>query len=923
MEGKAMSALLVKSLNLGIIDTALNWLISAITTLLMWIVEWTLDLVIAIFAEILYGIGLTLLEFVDFFQAFFNALCGMGTYWDADGTKFVKEDPIISLITNETVLQTFLALTIVAVIMLFLTTLIAMIRTEFTTEGAKNTKGNIIGSAIKSLAMFFTVPAACVFGIQISCALLNTVYIATTGGSNASAGAMVWYAASYNANKLRNGEYTITEMKDKGLLSDFGIGSGADNPNSVALVVDNVFKSNSVVIKNNDLASKVDWSDLGLMAQASGESGSTKYYTYRSLELTKEFYNIRDMNFLVLFMGGGIAIYIMFIAAFGLIIRLYKCAILFIISAPISALTPLDGGNAYKSWRKLMIGAVCSAFAIVIAFNLVFLLIPIMSEINIFDPSIAVLQSWNRLVNTIFVLTGLYSIKETSKWVASMLGIEDPLAAGSEISGKVMGTVGKIGTAAGGLALSAAGKTMAKVASAKANRDEKKLSEALESGDEKAAAKARKSLDRSTSFAKGASGFAAKAQKTGTGVIAKSMGQKFQKLDDFMGGAKVLGGYDDEGNAVGLGGLATKAATGLYSGASTVTGALAGTALYAGGSAAAGAVKGAIAGGAAGVAHADYWTAHGKKGTGRKIAEGAGGGLIGSVAGTVAGLGAGFRDAFASPDGEFKYTKGADGKYHKTNKRTGEDTVINETEYKQHHGARGFFRNNIGGGFFGGANGISRGGNVLAGIVESEAHMKKVAEMMSQANKELADLLAKLTRGFKQVGADKIVGKNGEITQLGMDHFGEDLMKVLQYVPKVKTKDAQGNEVYEELTVDKLTAKLLGQDTTGLTAQQEAHNLQSEFKTTQKEFGDFYNANINMGGITVEMMPTALRDALQSVFSGLGVEGADFSSQFEEIKTKLKQEFEKQRAEAEKDRKQIAALAVAIAKYGKRLNPGK
>ena len=150
------------------------------------------------------------------------------------------------------------------------------------------------------------------------------------------------------------------------------------------------------------------------------------------------------------------------------------------LSAPVSALTPLDGGQTFKSWRKLMIGSVCSAFAVVIAFNLVFLLIPIMSEINIFNPANDNLRAWNRLVNMLFVLSGLYTIKETSKWVASMLGIEDPLAAGSEIAGKVMGTVGKMGAMAGGLAVSAVGKTAAKIAASKANKDGEALSQKME-----------------------------------------------------------------------------------------------------------------------------------------------------------------------------------------------------------------------------------------------------------------------------------------------------------------------------------------------------------------------------------------------------------------------------------------------------------
>lgn len=581
-----MSNLLIKSLNLGIIDSALNWLIGALTSLFQWLINFAIDLIVVIFAEVLYSIGLTLLSLVDFFQAFFNALCGLGTYYD-NGVA-VQGDPILSLITNKAVLQVFLALTIVAVIMLILTTIIAMVRTEFTTEGAKNTKGNIIGSALKSLAMFFVVPAACVFGIILSSGLLKAVYNATSGGDNVTAGAMVWYASSYNANRVRlesEGNTIpnpITFYEDNWLNTsdskwsvDFNINQGSDSERreAVANAIDNAFKNRMPMSSGGptDLAWDEGYTFTDLMV---GETNSTPVYSYRNVALTEVYYSIRSMNFITMYLGGGIGIYIMFIAAFGLIIRLYKCAVLFMISAPITALTPLDGGAAYKNWRKLMIGSVLSAFSVVVAFNLIFLLIPIVSNINIFNPNGAmafVATPWNRLVSLIFVLTGLYSIKETSKWVASMLGIEDPLAAGSEIAGKVMGTVGKIGTVAGA---SVAGVATKAIGASMRRKADKALSETMvhdkdgkirldedgnpiaKKGHEKEAAKAVElshKADKKTQLGNKFTG-------AGSAVIGKTISKNFTRFDDFVGGANVFGGAEGEG----VGGFLNKKATGLY-----------------------------------------------------------------------------------------------------------------------------------------------------------------------------------------------------------------------------------------------------------------------------------------------------------------------------------------------------------------------
>ena len=553
-----MSNLLIKSLNLGLIDSALNWLIGALTSLFQWLINFTIDLVVKILADVLYSIGLTLLSLVDFFQAFFNALCGLGTYYD-NGVA-VQGDPILSLVTNKSVLQVFLALTIVAIIMLILTTIIAMVRTEFTTEGAKNTKGNIIGSALKSLAMFFVVPAACVFGIILSSGLLKAVYNATSGGDGVTAGAMVWYASSYNANKCRIDsvgtaiveEITFYEDNWKNsskspYAADFRItqGNESETREAVASAIDDAFKNRTPIGDGEANSLKEIGSESYTFTELmSGDtSDTTKRYSYRNITLTKEYYELRGINYITMYLGGGIAIYIMFIAAFGLIIRLYKCAILFMISAPISALTPLDGGSAYKNWRKLMVGSVLSAFSVVVAFNLIFLLIPIVSNINIFNPTSAIANFWNRLVSLIFILTGLYSIKETSKWVASMLGIEDPLAAGGEIAGKVMGTVGKVGTlaASGGMAM---GANVIKSGLALSSRftGKGKVSQVLNS----AASKVGK--------------FEGKMAGMGQSVIGKTITKQMNRFDDFAGGANVFGGAEGEG----LGGLLNKGATKLY-----------------------------------------------------------------------------------------------------------------------------------------------------------------------------------------------------------------------------------------------------------------------------------------------------------------------------------------------------------------------
>lgn len=869
-----MSTLLMKSMNLGLLDTALTWVIGAVTTLLMWIVEWTIDLIMLLLADVLYALALTLLDFVDFFQAFFNALCGLGRYWDANGVEFTNQDPILSLVTNQAVLQVFIGMFAVAVVLLMLTTIVAVIRTEFSTEGAKNTKGNIIGGALKSLAMFIAVPVTCVFGIIFSSAVLKMVYTATSGGSNVTAGGMVWYAASYNANRIRSNsiagldgisdiidaadpDASYQTMKKHGYLNDFGATDGgtADEREMVATMVDNAFKSGDVVVeKASDEIKRAaaSWkAGYSISDAMNGVTRSGPTYTYKNIMVTRRFYSIKDMNFIVLFMGGGLALYIMFIAAFGLIIRLYKCSILFILSAPICALTPLDGGATYKNWRKLMIGAVCSAFAIVIAFNLVFLLIPIMSEINIFNPTIVVFNTWNRLVQLMFTLTGLYSIKETSKWVAGMLGIEDPLAAGSEISGKVMGAVGKMGAAAGGLIASGVGKTVAAKA---AQRSQKALSEAMNETDpEKKKVledKARK-LDQT---AAGARSFSGKAQSFGLRGIQKSMSAGLQKLDDFTGGTGLIGGKDDSGNDRGLAKYVSMGTTKAFELTTGVNTRMNTTSLSTDGQA--------------------------KKNINAKYGK----------------------------DNDGYYKLGDDGttktRMDKKDWKKERDLALarEKTRLREEnpHGNATMTQ-------------LIRGENSAAKYFADERDRKAVASKTLQAfetrNSDVSNLI---TRAKK---LDTIYAEDG-VGGLKNPAAATELNDIARQIAEKLGMSIQ--EVMAHLKEDPDTVDTSRPD------YKYGDGIMSKALKQKDEFvAEVQNQTVNFGGVNISLMTGDLATAVSQALSSINVEGPDLSAQIRTLGDQLKNEQKKAEAELKKEREKITFLATQIAKMGKKLNPAK
>ena len=892
-----MSNLLIKSLNLGLIDSALNWLIGALTSLFQWLINFAIDLIVLIFAEVLYSIGLTLLSLVDFFQAFFNALCGLGTYYDSGVA--VQGDPILALITNKAVLQVFLALTIVAAIMLILTTIIAMVRTEFTTEGAKNTKGNIIGSALKSLAMFFVVPAACVFGIILSSGLLKAVYNATSGGDGVTAGAMVWYAASYNANRVRlesEGNTIpnpITFYEDNWLNSsnskwaaDFNINQGSDSERreAVANAIDNAFKNETEIGSQGPRGiGTISYSFTDLMegdfSAFDEDEKRVNYYSYRNVILTEAYYSIRSMNFITMFLGGGIAVYIMFIAAFGLIIRLYKCAVLFMISAPITALTPLDGGSAYKNWRKIMVGSVLSAFSVVVAFNLIFLLIPIVSNINIFKPS-GFTAVWNRLVSLIFVLTGLYSIKETSKWVAGMLGIEDPLAAGSEIAGKVMGTVGKVGTFAGatlsGTVAKATGAIMRKSAGGALSKAMQMKGDAEYEKDEdgndkldkhgnkialndkaKAMEAARKRLDRADSV----SGFGISATGAGSKVIGKTIEKNFQRFDDFVGGSGIFGGPDG-GVGTKVSGLATK----LYS-------------------------KGTN--GAAGIMSG--FRLGSNKNIAKNIAQNSDE-YLGNEKEIEAN-----NNRIAELKGKGNLTKEDNEEIAKLEKNNNKLTSANNKILDDAMGNR---------------LGFVHGDNVISTYAAKyRDNIANFNDVQRQA-KDQGDLIEKnVADALKIMGLyDKKDGTKGKDTEEGKAAVQEKAKELALMLGK---------------TIEEVMSSLTGKDA--------GKNLIADGRKTQAALNDYAKQHdVGHEGLKVDVMmkdETAkhgsaeiaeqIRKAMESVLNNNGSTGSNLEQQLSKNLQRIKEQQAKDAAEAKKEREKITELAVAIAKNMKKFNPPK
>ena len=445
------------SMTLGLFD----WLIEWLTEFLVWLIGLLIDLLLIVFADLFYAVGKCFLQIVDFIQLMFRRLSGLEVFY-MEGNA-VDSDPLLALMSNDMVMQVLIALSFVAVLMLILITIIQVIKVEFNSDG-KNSKTTIIGQSLRALLMFAVVPICTVGGVIACNALLRVIDRATAlGSSSTTMGAQIMASSVADANYLRLGS-DYEEEADEIPWSKIGVSSPnldtAANKEKAAKLMDDAFRNNDV----------------------SGYSKTNP--PYANTDTVKEFYSTRKINYVILIGGALLAAYTMLMAAFGMVMRLYKGVILFMISPPLVALMPLDGGSAFKSWRTKFLGQVLAAYGTIVSLNLLFIVMPVVNNINLFADGERGLEGdtvikLNNFCHVLFTLTALFTLKDIAGMISNLIGAEDAAASGGQVAGKVMGAAMKMGSVVGGvggLALKGVGGVLG--AAAKKNPNSKFLNAA-------------------------------------------------------------------------------------------------------------------------------------------------------------------------------------------------------------------------------------------------------------------------------------------------------------------------------------------------------------------------------------------------------------------------------------------------------------
>lgn len=395
------------------------------------------SIVNGVIGTILYPLFSVIFLFIDGIQALFYAFAGIGDITLNSGTNFSSYNTITSgnsgqegdtgivyyFLQHNIVKNLILSIMLLALFLVIIFTVMAFIKNAY----AAKQKGwkEIIGNAIKGLANFILVPVCSLLAVWLGNILLNAVNGATSYGSSASMSRKLFIASAYNANEfrakgqsfvtterideLRDWAGTLTLIEGNGYYDASKIKSG-QSAEYYATIVDEIY-------------------------------GTTNVGIWNQVEVGK-YYQVFNVNYLVIAVGGLFMLYVLCSLAFAMVRRMFMIIILFIISPGVCALYPLDEGKAVGSWKGEFTKQVLSAYGAVAGMNIFFALMPLISQIQIYGVA-GTIFGLNELIQIFILVVGLLCVKEVIGFISNFVGGEDAYGKGAGLMKSSMDSIKK------------------------------------------------------------------------------------------------------------------------------------------------------------------------------------------------------------------------------------------------------------------------------------------------------------------------------------------------------------------------------------------------------------------------------------------------------------------------------------------------
>lgn len=395
-----------------------------------------------------YGIACFILALIDYVEMMFRLLAGLdvnGVSLNLSNSPDKGADLVVQLIRTPEVRDIFLSMVVVGMFLLIITTIFQMIKVEYTTEGAKNAKGPILMKAFKGLANMILLPALCVFGVVLGNQVLDLLDKATKPdstnnifGNNASAkiSGTLFVAAAAEAHYQKSDFRVVFISPEPSTMPAEVI------MNIVPILINSIFDAWGEAFNVDDQKNYLLSDAQRKEAESLVANGTISYWNIAGIS---QIYDYSKINYLLLIFGGCIVIKTLYYTCFGMIVRLYQCGMLFIISPAVIGMTPVNESGLGK-WRSEFVGQAISAYGVVLALNIFFVLVRVLLSIDFSFEGVTGYffgaSLMEGLLKAIIVMGGAISIEKFSKEIGGYFGAKDALSQGKEME-KAVGDVAK------------------------------------------------------------------------------------------------------------------------------------------------------------------------------------------------------------------------------------------------------------------------------------------------------------------------------------------------------------------------------------------------------------------------------------------------------------------------------------------------
>ena len=309
--------------------------------------------------DLFYVLQKSICYVIDFIKEIFYTLAGIKPV-NVNGE---EKDILNNFLLNDKVKTIFWAILLVGIILLFVFVFIAIIKSEFAYKDKKS-NSQILGNSARSFITFLLVPFLLISAIAFS----NVVVKSINDSMN--------YDVVSSGNTTIGGQILVT-------------------------------RGNNAYIGEEDERIEIEQKFI---------NGELDYF---NINVVKQYYKVRDIDFFI-GIAGGLFIVVMFVmSSVTFIQRIFDIVFLFIISPICVSTIPLDEGNRFQLWKNMMIAKVLSAYGIILAMNLFFIIIPQVQQITFFDNSFK-----DGIIHLLFIIGGSYAVTKANVVVAQLVGDE-------------------------------------------------------------------------------------------------------------------------------------------------------------------------------------------------------------------------------------------------------------------------------------------------------------------------------------------------------------------------------------------------------------------------------------------------------------------------------------------------------------------